>query len=55
MSTPGIIYTDADNVIPNVVWVSNERLAALLDEAEHLTGSPELVVEVLSPGEANER
>ena len=55
VSTPGIIYTDADNVIPDVVWVSNERLAALLDDAEHLTGSPELVVEVLSPGEANER
>jgi len=55
LSTPGIIYTNADNVIPDVVWVSNERLAALLDEAEHLTGSPELVVEVLSPGEANER
>ena len=55
VNTPGIIYTDAHNVIPDVVWVSNERLAALLDEAEHLIGSPELVVEVLSPGEANER
>lgn len=54
-TTPGIIFTDADNVIPDVVWVSNERLAALLDDAEHLTGAPELVVEVLSPGEANER
>ncbi len=31
------------------------RLTALLDQAEHLTGSPELIVEVLSPGEANER
>lgn len=27
----------------------------LLDEAEHLTGAPELIVEVLSPGENNER
>jgi Uma2 family endonuclease len=27
----------------------------LLDEAEHLTGAPELIVEVLSPGETNER
>ena len=53
--TPGIIFTDADNVIPDVVWISKERLAALLDEAEHLTGAPELVVEVLSPGETNER
>lgn len=55
VSTPGIIFADADNVIPDVVWASKERLAALLDDAEHLIGAPELVVEVLSPGEANER
>lgn len=30
-------------------------MEALLDEAEHLAGDPELVVEVLSPGEKNER
>ncbi|MEC4814858.1 MAG: Uma2 family endonuclease [Scytonema sp. PMC 1069.18] len=53
--TPGIIFTDADNVIPDVVWISNERLAQLLDEEGHLTGAPELIVEVLSPGVANER
>lgn len=55
VTTPGVIFTDANNVIPDVVWISKERLAALLDEAEHLTGAPELVVEVLSPGETNER
>ncbi len=53
--TPGIIFTDADNVIPDVVWVSKERLAFLLDNEGHLTGAPELVVEVLSPGTQNER
>ena len=52
---PGIIFTDEDNVIPDVVWASSERLDLLLDEAEHLTGAPELVVEVLSPGEKNEK
>ena len=46
--TPGIIYSDSDNVIPDVVWVSQERLGTLLDDAGHLTGSPELVIEVLS-------
>jgi len=55
VNTPGIIFSDTDNVIPDVVWASSERLAALLDDAGHLTGAPELVVEVLSPGEANER
>jgi Uma2 family endonuclease len=52
---PGIIFTDADNVIPDVVWASNQRLAILLDEAGHLTAAPELVVEVLSLGADNER
>ncbi|NER81074.1 MAG: Uma2 family endonuclease [Leptolyngbya sp. SIO1D8] len=52
---PGIIFTDEDNVIPDVVWASTERLNQLLNEAEHLTGAPELVVEVLSPGEKNEQ
>ena len=52
---PGIIFSEADNVIPDVVWASNERLERLLDEAGHLTAAPELVVEVLSPGNKNER
>lgn len=52
---PGVLFTESDNVIPDVVWASNERLAVLLDQAGHLTGAPELVVEVLSPGVENER
>jgi Uma2 family endonuclease len=52
---PGIIFSESDNVIPDVVWASYERLEQLLDEAGHLTAAPELVVEVLSPGKANER
>ncbi len=52
---PGIIFGDNDNVIPDVVWISNERLALLLDEAGHLTAAPELVIEVLSPGSENEK
>ena len=51
----GIVFTDADNVIPDVIWVSKERLATLLDDAGHLTAAPELVVEVLSVGERDER
>ena len=55
VQVPGLIFTDADNVIPDVVWVSYERLAQILDESGHLAGAPELVVEVMSPGEANEK
>jgi Uma2 family endonuclease len=51
----GVIFTEEDNVIPDVVWVSQERLAQILDESGHLTSAPELVVEVLSPGTKNER
>jgi Uma2 family endonuclease len=55
VATPGIIFSEADNVIPDVVWASYARLETLLDAAEHLTGAPELIVEVLSPGADNER
>lgn len=53
--TPGVIFSDADNVIPDVVWISNERLATGLDEAGHLIVAPDLVVEVLSSGTENVR
>lgn len=52
---PGIIFSEADNVIPDVVWVSQERLATLLDESGHLTAAPELVVEVLSQSEKDKK
>lgn len=51
---PGLIFSDADNVSPDVIWISRERLAQIADEAGHLQGAPELVVEVLSPGKTNE-
>jgi Uma2 family endonuclease len=53
--TPGIIFTPTDAVIPDVVWISSERLNNGIDEAGHLTVAPELIVEILSPGEGNER
>ena len=52
--TPGVIFSDADDVIPDVAWVSSERLDNLIDNAGHLTGAPELAVEVLSFGARNE-
>jgi Uma2 family endonuclease len=53
--TPEIIFSDADNVIPDLVWVSHERLAEIVDEEGHLIDAPELIVEVLSAGTINER
>lgn len=52
---PGVIFTENDNVIPDLVWGTHERLAILTDEAGHLRGAPELVVEVLSEGKTHER
>jgi len=52
---PGVIFTDDNNVIPDVVWISRARLEGALDAAGHLTVAPDLVVEVLSPGADNER
>ncbi len=55
VATPGVIFNDADNVIPDVVWISCDRLAAGVDDEGHFTIAPELIVEVLSPGVQNER
>jgi Uma2 family endonuclease len=55
VTTPGVIFPDDDNVIPDLVWISSDRLAKVLDEAGHLLAAPELVVEVLSEGSDNER
>lgn len=52
--TPGLVFPGDQNVIPDPVWISKERLVGALDDAGHLTVAPELVVEVLSPGAANE-
>ncbi len=53
--TPGVIFTSNDAVIPDVVWASKERLENGIDEAGHFTVPPELIVEILSPGELNEQ
>ena len=55
LPAPGVIFGEADGVIPDVVWVSRERLSVIQGEDRHLHGAPELVVEVLSPGATNER
>lgn len=54
IQTPGVIFTDIDAVIPDLVWASNERWENGLDEAEHFMIAPELMVEVLSSGGTHE-
>jgi Uma2 family endonuclease len=52
---PGLVFSGDDVVIPDVVWISRARLTTALDEGGHFRIAPELVIEVLSPGAANER
>lgn len=52
---PGVLFSESDNVIPDVVWATKETLALTLDEAGHLTGAPDLVVEVLSASNEDQR
>lgn len=53
--SPGVVLSDADNIIPDLVWVTKETLAVIEDESGHLTAVPELVIEVLSSGSENIR
>ena len=52
---PGVTFADDDDVAPDVVWASAQRLAMALDDRGKLRTAPELAVEVLSPGLLNER
>ena len=55
MTAPGLVFAEDDDVAPDIVWVSQERLDVIVDEGGHFRAAPDLVVEVLSPGSRNER
>jgi len=55
LSEPGVIFSRHDAVEPDVAWLSLARRTAVEGDDGHLHGAPELLVEVLSPGAANER
>jgi Uma2 family endonuclease len=52
---PGVIFAEDDDVAPDLTWVARERLPALLGSDRHFHAAPDLIVEVLSPGRANEQ
>jgi len=52
---PGLIFAEDDDVAPDVVWVSNDRLPLALRSDGKFHSAPELIIEVLSPGFANEK
>jgi Uma2 family endonuclease len=50
----GVILSNFSGVIPDIAYVSNERLKSIAD-GDRITGPPDIVIEVLSPGIDNER
>ena len=52
---PGLIFAEDDDVAPDVIWISRERLETALWADGKFHEAPELVIEVLSPGSVNER
>jgi Uma2 family endonuclease len=52
---PGVIFAEDDDVAPDVVWISHDRLATALGRDGKLHAAPELIVEVISPGLANQQ
>ena len=53
-TVPDIIFSDDNDVVPDVIWISKARRAAAMQPDGKLHGAPELAIEVLSPGIANE-
>ena len=48
LTTPGFVFANDDNVIPDLVWISQAKIDTDLDESGHFTTAPELAVEVVS-------
>ena len=56
LPTPGLIFSEFDGVIPDLIYISRERMKEILDEDDgKFYGAPEIVIEILSPGKANAR
>ncbi|HSO74571.1 MAG TPA: Uma2 family endonuclease [Blastocatellia bacterium] len=54
MATPGVIFSEFSGVIPDIVFISNERREQIAS-AERIMGAPDLIIEIVSPGSENER
>jgi len=54
LQAPGIIFSDDNNVAPDLVWFSSDTWAETMDAGGHFHYAPDLIVEVLSPGVVNQ-
>jgi len=51
---PGVIFDNFNVAIPDIAFVINEHIEAIAS-GEKVTGAPDLVIEIVSPGVENER
>jgi Uma2 family endonuclease len=54
LAAPGVLFSEDNNVAPDLVWFSSDDWAETMDEGGHFHYAPDLIVEVLSPGVVNE-
>jgi len=52
LATPGLIFDEISGVIPDLVFVSNERFEQIV-RGERLVAAPEVIIEIVSPGSEN--
>jgi Uma2 family endonuclease len=54
LPTPGVILDNHNAVIPDLIFISQERIGEIADD-EKVTGAPDLAIEIVSPGAENAR
>jgi len=54
LATPGVIFSDIDAVIPDLVFIRRERMNEVIS-GDRIVAAPDLIVEILSPGSDNRR
>jgi Uma2 family endonuclease len=54
VSSTGAILSEISAVIPDLMFISDERMKSLL-QGDRIIGAPELIIEILSPGAENSR
>jgi Uma2 family endonuclease len=53
-TAPGVIFSELSGVIPDLVFVRTERRKEIAS-GDRITGAPDLVIEIVSPGAENAR
>src|SRR5262245_10523528 len=54
LPTPGVIFSDTDAVIPDLVFIQRERISEVIS-GDRIVAAPDIIIEILSPGPENRR